>query len=299
MSGLPETLQGTRDASTVVVLRDRDTLEVLLMQRHSKSGFMGGAYVFPGGKVDDTDCLNPNDASEILQKLISALDSTPGTAPSKARKMGFAVAACRELFEESGLLLGADLITRNSSGATLDPAQGRSFNESLMEVDMFKAIESLHYFAHWVTPSFEKKRFDTRFFVARAPEGQELRPDPREVTDLVWLPIRTVLERQSQNEIVLPPPTLKILEDLVSFEKVDEVIECTRHGEVQALMPKIVSGMENCSLTVILPWDENYELADGESLVYDPNLKPVLGDNSVSRIELFDGAWRTAKGVVG
>ena len=164
---------------------------------------------------------------------------------------------------------------------------------------MFRAIESLHYFAHWVTPSFEKKRFDTRFFVARAPEGQEIRPDSREVTDLAWMPIRTVLDRQSQNEIMLPPPTLKILEDLACFEKVDEVIECTRHGEVQALMPKIVSGMENCSLTVILPWDKNYELADGESLKYDPSLKQILGDNSVSRIELYDGTWRTAKGVVG
>lgn len=299
MSRLPETLPGTRDASTVVVLRDRKSLEVLLMQRHSKSGFMGGAYVFPGGKVDETDCFTPSHDSHDLKKLISSFDSTPGTAPSTARKTGYAVAACRELFEESGLILGADPITRNPSNTSQNPANHRSFNESLMEVDMFKAIESLHYFAHWVTPSYEKKRFDTRFFVARAPEGQKLTPDPREVTDLVWMPVRSVLHRQSQNEIMLPPPTLKILEDLASFEKVDEVIECTRHGEVQALMPKIVSGLENCSLTVILPWDKNYELADGESLKYDPSMSPVLGANSVSRIELYDGAWRTAKGAVG
>jgi 8-oxo-dGTP pyrophosphatase MutT (NUDIX family) len=299
MNTLPESLPGTRDASTVVVLRDQEDLEVLLMQRHSKSGFMGGAYVFPGGKVDETDCFTPSHDSHDIKKLISGFDSTPGTAPSLARKIGYAVAACRELFEESGLVLGADPITRNPSNTSQNPAIHRGFNESLMEADMFKAIESLHYFAHWVTPSYEKKRFDTRFFVARAPEGQELTPDSREVTDLVWMPVRSALHRQSQNEIVLPPPTLKVLEDLVSFEKVDQVIECTRHGEVQALMPKIVPGMGNCSLTVILPWDKNYELADGESLKYDSNLSPVLGDNSVSRIELYDGAWRTAKGVVG
>ena len=292
----PETLEGVRDASTVVLLRDgASSLEVLLMQRHTKSGFMGGAYVFPGGKVDDADCFLPDTNESTYISALERLDNTPGTSPSLARKMGFLVAACREVYEESGLVLGADLIPRIVQESHSESSESRSFTELLIEVDMFKAIGSLNYFAHWVTPSFEKKRFDTRFFVARAPENQKEHGDSREVTDLSWMPILDALKRQSQNEIMLPPPTLKILEDLSVFEKVDDVIECTRRCEVQALMPKIISGLGDASLSVILPWDKNYENSAGEELVFDDNLEPVFGGKSVSRIELFDGRWKTVK----
>ncbi len=266
------------------------------MQRHTKSGFMGGAYVFPGGKVDETDCFLPNDKINTYISALDRLDITPGTEPGLARKMGFLVAACREVYEESGLLLGADLIPRMAQQSDSDSSNGQSFNDLLIEVDMVKAIESLNYFAHWVTPSYEKKRFDTRFFVARAPEKQEARGDDREVTDLCWMPISEALRRQSQNEIMLPPPTLKILDDLSNFEKVDDVIECTRRCEVQAFMPKIVSGLSEASLSVILPWDKNYENADGEGLIFDDQLNPIFGGKTVSRIELFDGLWKTVKG---
>jgi len=294
----PETLGGTRDASTVVVLRDAKVLEVLLMQRHSRSGFMGGAYVFPGGKVDEADCFVPEATREALLQATQCFDSTPGTTPSLARKVGFAVAACRELYEEAGLLLGADPIPRIHSNDPHTSSRTSFFNESLMEVDMVKAIESLNYFAHWVTPSYEKKRFDTRFFVARAPEMQEAKGDEHEVTDLCWLPVSEALARQSQNEIVLPPPTLKILKDLSRFENVDEVIECTRRSKVEALMPKIVPGEEGCELVVILPWDENYKMSAGESIEFSGDLSAGFGDFSVSRIELRDGRWQLAGGDV-
>ena len=291
----PETLEGVRDASTVVLLRDGTSLEVLLMQRHTKSGFMGGAYVFPGGKVDPDDCFLPDGDKSTYISALERLDNTPGTAPGLARKMGFLVAACREVFEESRLVLGADLIPRILQESDSDASETLSFKELLIEVDMVKAIESLNYFAHWVTPSFEKKRFDTRFFVARAPEKQQARGDSREVTDLTWMPILDALKRQSQNEIMLPPPTLKILEDLSCFDKVDDVIESTRRCEVQAFMPKIVSGLGKASLSVILPWDKNYEKSEGEGLSFDDKLEPVFGGKLVSRIELFDGLWKTVK----
>ena len=295
---LPESLEGIRDASTVVLLRDGvEALEVLLMQRHSKSGFMGGAYVFPGGKVDDVDCFLPADSKHTYLSALNRLDVTPGTQPGDARKMGFLVAALREVYEEVGLLLGVDPISRNQPESHSNATESRIFKELLIEVDMVKAIGSLNYFAHWVTPSFEKKRFDTRFFVARAPENQQAVGDDREVTDLVWMPVLVALERQSQSEIVLPPPTLKILEDIGRFQKVDEVIECARQSEVQALMPKIVSGLGDASLSVILPWDKNYKNYEGESLDFDANLEPVFGGKLVSRIELFEKRWRTNQAV--
>ena len=130
----------------------------------------------------------------------------------------------------------------------------------------------------------------------RPTRKQQAVGDQREVTDLTWMAISDALNRQSDNEIILPPPTLKILEDLSRFENVDEVIECTRRCEVQALMPKIVSGLGKASLSVILPWDSNYKNADGESLVFDDSLSPMFGGKSVSRIELFEGRWKTVEG---
>lgn len=292
----PQSLEGLRDAASVVVMRDNPVLEVLLVQRHQKSGFMAGAYVFPGGKVDVADCLPVETLDPAIRQRVEGLDVTPGTCPGSSRKLGFMVAACRELFEEAGLLLGDTEAAFAGQQGNEHAAPLVPFAELLMEVGMGKAIGSLHYFAHWVTPSHEKKRFDTRFFVASAPQGQVAKRDERECVDLRWMPIGEALHAHSQKEIMLPPPTLKILEDLSRFENVAKVIEWTRACVVEALMPKIVLGDKTCPASVILPWDESYNSAPGESLpihAVDELRKQAGG---VSRIELRNGFWKTILG---
>src|SRR5688500_13513659 len=120
-----------RDAATVIITRPgAAALEVLLVKRHRASGFMAGAFVFPGGKVD------PADRSGTPR---SPLDPTPGRALSAEEEAAVWNAACRETSEEAGLRVAAD---------------------------------DLVYWAHWITPSAEPKRFDTHFFVAEVPADQ-------------------------------------------------------------------------------------------------------------------------------
>lgn len=224
-----------RDAATVIVLRG-SPLEVLLLRRHARSGFMAGAYVFPGGKVDPADRAQVHHRPELLERA-RILQPTPGRALSLEDAAAHYLTAVRETSEESGL--------------ELDPLQ-------------------LHYFAHWITPSFEPRRFDTRFFVALAPAGQEARVDEREITDLRWETPKAALLAHQAGEIFLPPPTQLSLQELVGLADLAAVLALLERRPITPILPKVST--QDGAFTILLPWDPDYASTEGEALGGGPVL---------------------------
>lgn len=191
-------------AATVMVLRDGIAgLEVLLVRRHGNSGVLGGVHVFPGGKLDAADCAQWPDWLDRAPEAYGQALAEPGLDPAVA--VGLHVAALRETREECGL--------------QLQPFQ-------------------LVPWSRWVTPrqpSVTHKRFDTRFFVAPAPAGQDAVHDDHEATEAVWTPPRVGLERYWAGEIDLAPPQIMSLVQLLRLTDVAQALAVAR-GRVPALI---------------------------------------------------------------
>lgn len=175
-----------RPAATVMITRDGPNgLEVFMVKRNHQIDFISGVLVFPGGKAE------PGDKAELLADL-----SDGGAGWSETlRTMG--AAAIREAFEECGILLARDGRTGQLVGADRlnDLAPYRTaldkrecgLADMLTKENLRLALDQLVWFAHWITPEFVPKRFDTYFFLARPPAGQVGRHDGRESIDSTWI----------------------------------------------------------------------------------------------------------------
>ncbi len=205
------------DAATVILLRDSaQGLQVLLMRRHQASKVLGGAYVFPGGKLDADD-HHPELIARLSQSPVQLQQrlNEPELAPERAAALF--MAAVREAFEESGVLLcqsaaGAD--TAQVSALQQALAQGQSWGAALQGLALQVQADALVPWSRWITPrqaSVTNKRFDTRFFVSHVPEDQTAQHDNHETTDSVWLSPAAALGRYVAGEIELAPPQIMSL----------------------------------------------------------------------------------------
>lgn len=230
-----------RPSSTVVLVRVGEKApEILLVRRHVESSY-GGAYVFPGGVVDPADraigesCLDVSmaDANRLLNVASDGL--------------GFYVAAIRELFEESGVLLAKHALSEDE----LHDARCR-LNSGALEWNRFVAdtglklrCDALRYFGHWITPDVYPKRYTTRFFLTRMPDRQVACHDDGELTDALWTTAATALGAAEDGELSLHFPTIKTIEQLAAFKTVDEAVDwagrCERDG-VDAVHPVMPGG---------------------------------------------------------
>ena len=267
-----------RDAATVMLVRDgtpRDDIEsrieVFMLQRHRDSVFLGGAYVFPGGAVDEHDrhadleavCAGRTDA--VASALLGLDPPTGGLA--------FWVAGIREAFEEAGVLLayGRD----GSIVDWSDPEVAARFAEHRKAVDAGErrlvdicreeglqlAADAVHYFSHWITPVGPPRRFDTRFFVARAPEGHTYVHDERETIDNAWVRPAEAIERQGRGEVDIIFPTLRTLETISRFTTTDELLTAAAAaGDIPTLLPRVVQDADGTR--ILLPGDEGYDGGD-------------------------------------
>jgi len=228
-----------QDASTVMLLRPKEGggegFEVYLTRRRADLVFVGGAYVFPGGRVDAEDEAAEALArcEELEPKRAAALLNMPPEAGSRAA--AFWVAAVRELFEEAGVLLAY----RNGNLVDLrDPVSASRFAEwrrrlnaseaavgsMLADADLRLATDRLHYVSHWITPEGPPRRFSTRFFLAVLPEGQAADHHPLEADESVWISPRAALRAWAENRLFMIPPTVMSLKRLAEFERLDEVL---------------------------------------------------------------------------
>jgi 8-oxo-dGTP pyrophosphatase MutT (NUDIX family) len=200
------------DSASVVLLRDSSHgLQVLLLKRHQASNVLGGAYVFPGGKLDTADqhasllqCLS-QDVATLHQRLCE-----PELSPPQAA--GLFVAAVREAFEECRIFLGQGP-DRKAGLHTLKNAldQGLSWSAAIQSLSLQLDTHDLVPWTRWITPrqaSVTSKRFDTRFFIARVPEGQTAEHDNHETTEAWWTTPREALVRYWEHQIELAPPQI-------------------------------------------------------------------------------------------
>jgi 8-oxo-dGTP pyrophosphatase MutT (NUDIX family) len=240
-----------RPASTVILLRDAAAAtgpEVFLVRRHADTAFMGGAHVFPGGRVDDADrdVAGPS-WCDGLDVAIRQLDPVPAV-----EAVAFHVAAIRELFEEAGVLLARDrsgvFVSLAESGEqerfkqySADVhARVRPLHEVIEREGLRLALDALVPFAHWVTPPIDVRQFDTRFFVARVPPRQTPVHDDRETTHSVWMTASVALQQAADDRIVLPPPTWTTLRELEPFRSVDEALEWARRRPIVRRQPLLI-----------------------------------------------------------
>lgn len=179
---MSETPAELRPASTLLLIRDGAGLEVLMIKRNRAVDFAAGAMVFPGGKVCPDD-RNPEWAGRMTGDDIDQVRA-------------FKIAAIREVFEETGILLA-----RSRDGLPIDPGRVASFSDLRAPIDVGDALfsdliikedlvldsQSLIKFGNWLTPKFMPKRFDTLFYVAQMPEGQVATADGREATEIAWM----------------------------------------------------------------------------------------------------------------
>lgn len=246
------------DAATVVLLREGERgPEVLLVRRHSRSDVLGGAYVFPGGKLDAQDCELTllERAGAPAHKLYMRLGE-PGLEVHVAA--GLFVAGCRETFEEAGILLsrGADVALAQYSRLRLT-AGTTTFSRLLAEFDLKLDSDAIVPWSRWITPkapAMMSKRFDTRFFLAVSPAGQQTRHDEFETIDSVWLTPRAALERYHHRQIVLAPPQIMSLIHLGRHASVTSALSEARRRPPPIIEPEWAerSGMR----TMVFPGDE-------------------------------------------
>ena len=243
-----------RDASTVVLLRDTPTagIEAYLLRRVSTMAFAGGMHVFPGGRVDpaDNDDLVPwigPDVAELAPAL--GADGDFGLA------RGLVCAAVRETFEECGVLLASphdgpgELTDLDNASWTAEREALESRRTHLTEMlgrrSLALRADLLRPWARWVTPDVEPKRYDTRFFVAALPPGQQPGAASGEADRMFWIKPAEALERQESGNLDMLPPTVFTLAELCAYADVAAVLEAARQRDVGPVMPTImVSGDE-------------------------------------------------------
>jgi len=224
-----------RDAASVILVRERGTgpqLEIYLVRRHRKAGFMASSFVFPGGIADGRD------------------------------RGDLRATAVRELFEEAGVLLATPVVEQAICApwrARVDK-DGADLEALLAEQGSAIARDLLYDFAHWITPSIEPRRYSARFYVARLPAGQSASPCDRETVDDVWVTPDEALARK--DELRLPPPqqhTFMTLRDAAA-EGWDALLDlCRQRAKTPFPILPRARTMEGTDLVLLLPWDPEYE----------------------------------------
>ena len=234
---MPET-SASRQASTILLLRDgAKEVEIFMMVRHHQIEFNSGALVFPGGSVDAGD-----------QELVKRSDLYSGGEGLSEADRGYRIAAIRETFEESGILLartkGSDApVDAKRAGEIADSHRVAlnehkiSFLSILADNNLQLALDTLVPYAHWITPEGMPKRFDTCFFLAATPPDQLGAHDGRDSTDSIWLSAREAVEGGASGRFKLPFPTTRNLIRLAKQPSVSAALDHAKGMSIVAVMP--------------------------------------------------------------
>ncbi len=268
-----------RDAATVVVMRNGNgRVEIFCVERHPSSAFMGGAIVFPGGKVD------PGDRNPCWDALSTPLRGGPrnfSDDPSTAR--AFAVAALRETLEEAALLpvLGDDL--DDSAVRELQRARqrGQPFSAAVEEAGLVLDTARLQALSRWITPTVESRRFDTRFYLLAAPPRQHGAHDGHETTRGFWATAADILARWERLEIRLAPPTSFTLELFRDAVDVEAALAIARTRSLAPTLPFVVQDAGETILA--LPGDPLHPTREVPENAEGPTRFILVGTRFVSR----------------
>ncbi len=242
-AGVPGRSAPLRDAATVVVLRDgpdgHGPLEVLLLWRPPAAGFAPGATVFPGGGVD------PDDHDPAWGRDADGVASLDPRAPQP-----LAIAAIRECLEETGLLLAVDAAGRPPTPQAVErvaaavlgprPAASGGLRWALRASGLRADLGRLVFAAHWITPAGLPLRYDTRFFLARAPDGQAAHiPPTGELRGHAWATPAAALDQGRAGTWQLLPPTRAVLAWVARQPTVAAALAAARAAAVATVEPRL------------------------------------------------------------
>ncbi len=250
---------------------------------------MGGAHVFPGGRVDEADreVAEPSwcDGVDVAMRQLDRVPAVDAVA--------FHVAAIRELFEEAGVLLardrsgqfvsliGADEQARFRQYSADVHAKIRPLRDVIEREKLRLALDALVPFAHWVTPPIDVRQFDTRFFLTRVPPRQTPVHDDRETTQSIWMTPSRALHDASADIIVLPPPTWTTLREIEPFHSVDEATAWARARQTIRRQPLLIE--QDGVRMLVVPGDPLHP-------------EPAVADNrSEVRFVQVAGRWRAER----
>ena len=297
MSEKENTPPPLRNASTVILVREKNkTLEVYLLRRSTKSGFMGGLYVFPGGVADSEDfgfdgwapCI------DMAQAQIEKQLGGPGFFNEDI--IGFSIAAIRETLEEAGVFIASG--TGKTKKDVEDICTFRLnrdlpkswFKTKIMKENWILSFSSLGRWSHWITPKLMKKRFDTRFFIVFMPENQTCVPDDMETKHGIWLTPQNALEQNLDESVPLSPPTVVTLTQLLKISDFNELkreIKTRFWGD--PIAPRLVPTSNGP--VIIEPWDPLYD-SDKKIELSNLSEKVLPPCSSFSRIWCDKGIWK-------
>lgn len=231
-----------KDSASILIIRDGEvhprfgSLQILMVRRHKNIKFAGGAYVFPGGKLDPADKALEESDQKLCQQNISA------------EFRGLRYAALREAFEETGLVIGT------IGGLPIGEGLRKSLDDKYRPDFLARKITLADFldqsgvalnrggclpFAHWITPKAYPVRFDTRFFLCVAPEGQVPSPDGHEITHVEWRHPMTLVE---ESDGVLMFPTMMNLKKLGLAKTVDEALVLLAQRDIVTVTPEVITG---------------------------------------------------------
>ena len=247
-----------RSAATVVLLDDRPDLHVLSLRRTDASTFVAGHTLFPGGAVDDGD-RDP--------RWADLASGAVGQLPGIDEPLSYWIAAVRETIEEVGVTVGVDdpVVAHDLVARRRDLELGRvSLADLVSTTGSGVDLSDVHSVARWVTPMPSIKRYDTVFFVARAPAGAEPVVDGREAVHAEWCRPADALARWESGELTMISPTIAMFQRLATYRAVDEVLAAAA-SDAPILHVRI---LDDSTTPVRFEGDEGYD---------DPGTRPTLG----------------------
>ncbi len=246
-----------RPAATVILLREAASApEILLLKRNRATGFVPGAYVFPGGRVDVADGSEAATARwmHLAPEKAALRLGLAGAGPMPA--IAYYTAAVREAFEETGLLLTDSRAWAERPQHEIDAERDAllegdlGFTDLLERSDLRLDGDRIGYVAHWVTPRVEPRRYDTRFFAALVEADAEAKIDRREMTDAVWLTPSAALDRHREGRLPMIFPTIRTLEELAAFRTAAALLDHYRETPIPMIMPEIIRTERGVSLRI-------------------------------------------------
>jgi 8-oxo-dGTP pyrophosphatase MutT (NUDIX family) len=252
-------------AATVILVRHGEPpgspWQCFMVRRHIRSDFAADVYVFPGGKVD---------AGDRDPAMVPYCAGHPG--PEAAADPGLwralRLAAVRELFEEAGVLLA---VSRDGALIEYDDERAERFDRYRREIhagsttlcelaereELRFALDRLHPISRWITPEVLTRRFDTYFFLAYMPHGQEPAHDAAETVDSVWIAPADALARYRQGDFPLVFATERHLERMAAHRSIEELVASVTPASLQPVMPRPIG--DGGELRFVIPGDEGYE----------------------------------------
>ncbi len=258
-----------RPAATVMLVRDGEAgLEVFMLQRTGSAAFARHAYVFPGGRVDGTD--HGPEFEPICDEDDAVASARLGL---ESGGLAWLVATIRECFEEAGVLLAAaegseavidfdtDELRQRYSAARHAVHAGELGLDTLCRSEGLRLLtDRIHFVDHWVTPVGESRRFDTRFFLTRAPAGQDPLHDDTETVASTWVRPADALERARAREWRLLPPTITALEMLATHADAEAAIAwAAALARPEPMLPRLIVDEHNRFVGILRPGDEGYD----------------------------------------